>query len=388
MSKKDVNPAVLRDYLEALDDPRIDRTKKHALIDILVIAICAAICGAKTWVDIEDFGKSKKEWFSSFLDLNHGIPSHDTFRRLFILLDPEKFLEVFMSWVKAITEGTDLEQLCIDGKALRRSHKKGKALSALHMVNAWSTGAGLALGQLKSEGKSNEIKTVPKLLDLLDVKGSIVSTDAMSCQVNTAKKIIEKEGDYLFALKGNQENLEKRVKEKFESRKKPGPKTFNIDSYVSDDEGHGRIEKRHCTVITAKEGKNLGINPLKKWPELNSLIEIKSKRLDKKSGKESEETRYYISSCKEGAQKLLQSVRGHWQVENNLHWTLDVTFREDESRARAGYSAENFSMLRQFALNLVKKESSKKAIRRKQNIAGWDESFLLKILIGSGKLDA
>lgn len=388
MNKKKMSPTVLSDYLQALQDPRIDRTKKHSLIDILIIAICAAICGAKTWVDIEDFGKSKKEWFSSFLDLTHGIPSHDTFRRLFLLLNSEKFLEVFMNWVKALTEDADLKQICIDGKALRRSHEKGKGISAIHMINAWSTGVGLALGQLKSEGKSNEIKTVPKLLELLDIEGCIVSTDAMSCQRNTAKKILDKGGDYLFALKGNQEYLEKRVKEKFASANKRGPKSFNIESHTSENEGHGRIEKRTCRVIKAKADRALGINPLEKWPELNSLIEIKSERGNKQSGEISEEFRYYISSSKADAQKLLESVRGHWEVENKLHWSLDVTFREDECRARAGYSAENFSLLRQFALNLIKLEPSKKAIRRKQNLAGWDESFLVKVLAGGRHLDA
>ncbi len=261
-----IKPAVLKDYLEALEDPRIDRTKKHALIDILIIAICAAICGAKTWIDIQDFGESKKEWFASFLDLKHGIPSHDTFRRLFILLNPEKFLEVFMNWVKELTKDTDLEQICIDGKSLRKSFEKGKKGSAIHMVNAWSTGASLALGQMKvpKNSKTNEIKTVPKLLSLLDIKGCIVSADAMSCQKKTAETIINKEGDYLLALKGNQESLEEKVKEKFKNLSKPGPKGVKVDTHTSQKEGHGRVEKRTCTVLTAKDGKDLGINPLKK----------------------------------------------------------------------------------------------------------------------------
>lgn len=379
-----IKPAVLKDYLEALEDPRIDRTKKHALIDILVIAICAAICGAKTWIDIQDFGESKKEWFASFLDLKHGIPSHDTFRRLFILLNPEKFLEVFINWVKELTKDTDLEQICVDGKSLRKSFEKGKKGSAIHMVNAWSTGASLALGQIKvpKNSKSNEIKTVPKLLSLLDIKGCIVSTDAMSCQKKTAETVINKGGDYLLALKGNQESLEIKVKEKFKSISRPGPKGVKVDVHVSENEGHGRIEKRTCTVLTAKDGKELGINPLKKWPELNAIIEIDSQRVDKKTGEVGEEKRYYISSCMASAEELSKAVRSHWEVENKLHWVLDVVFREDECRSRAGFSGENFSMLRQFALNLIKKEQSKKAIRRKQNIAGWDESFLLKILIG------
>lgn len=387
MSKK-IDPKVLVDYLEALEDPRIDRTKKHELIDILVIAICAAICGAKTWIDIEDFAKSKQEWFSSFLNLKHGIPSHDTFRRVFILLDPKKFLKIFIKWIKSVTDGVDLEQICIDGKTLRKSFEKGRHSSAIHMVNAWSTGCGLALGQLKSEGKKNEIKTVPKLLDYLDIEDCIVSTDAMNCQVKTAEKVLQKGADYLFGLKGNHEYLQKRVQEKFSEVSGAGPKKFNIDKFESNDEGHGRVEKRICTVISENGNESLGVNVLEKWPELRSIIQIQSERTDKKTGEVSQETRYYISSFSGDAQKFLKSVRGHWEVENKLHWVMDVVFREDECRSRAGYSGENFSLLRQFALNLIKLEPSKKAIRRKQNLAGWDDSFLVKILAGGRHLDA
>lgn len=387
MDKK-INPAVLRDYLEALEDPRIDRTKKHALIDILIISICGAICGAKTWIDIEDFGKSKKEWFSTFLNLENGIPSHDTFRRLFLLLNPNEFSQVFMSWVKDLTKDTDLEQICIDGKTLRKSYDSAKSNSAIHMVNAWSTGASLALGQLKAEGKSNELKTVPKLLELLDIEGCIVSADALSCQVKTAQKILDKQADYLLALKNNQKTLEKRVKDEFLKCSNKGSKPFEIETITKENKGHGRIEKRTCKVISAKEGKVLTVNPFNKWPDLNSIIEINSMRTIIKSGEYSEEKRYYISSRKTGAADFLKAIRSHWEVENKLHWVLDVIFKEDECRSRAGFSGENFAMLRQFALNLIKQEPSKKAIRRKQNIAGWDDSFLIKILIGGRHLDA
>lgn len=378
----------LIDFLEALDDPRIDRTKRHELIDIIVIAICAVICGAKTWVDIEDFGHSKKDWFASFLNLSHGIPSHDTFRRLFMLLNPESFLEVFIKWVRSVTKDEELEQICIDGKTLRRSFSKGKSSSAIHMINAWSTGASLALGQLKSEGKKNEIKTVPKLLDKLDVKGAIVSTDAMNCQVKTAQKILEKEGDYLLALKGNQDYLSKRVRKEFDNLSKKGPKKVTVENYQEQSEGHGRAELRRCSVITKKDNKNWEVNPLEKWPSLNSLIQITSERTNKLTGEASSQTRYYISSSTDNASSLLKYVRSHWEVENKLHWVLDVVFKEDDSRSRSGYSPENFSMLRQFALNLIKLEPSKKSIRRKQNIAGWEESFLLQILLGGCDLDA
>ena len=375
--------------LTELEGPRIDRTKKHALIDIIVIAICATISGAKSWIDIADFGESKLEWFSRFLNLENGIPSHDTFRRLFILLSPEKFFIIFKEWIKVVTDDADLEQICIDGKALRATFEKGKKYSSFHMVNAWSTGVGLALGQIKTEKKSNEITAIPKLIDQLDIKGTIVSIDAMGCQVKIAKKIRSKDADYLLALKGNQESLNDKVKNKFSEISKPGPNTFNIDEFKSvDKNSHGRHETRICRVITEKKGKNLGVNIFKKWPDLNSIIEVKSERVNRKTGELGEETRYYISSAIENAKIFLKNVRSHWEIENKLHWVLDVVFKEDECPVTAGYSAQNFSMLRQFALNLIKLEPSNKSIRRKQNLAGWDESFLMKIIAGGRHLDA
>ena len=386
---KEIDPRDLIDCLQELKDPRIDRTKKHALIDIIVIAICAVVSGAKSWVDVADFGESKKEWFSSFLDLNHGIPSHDTFRRVFILLKPDEFFKIFKKWIKVITDDADLEQICIDGKSLRATFEKGKSYSAIHMVNAWSTGLGLALGQVKTDAKSNEITAVPELIERLDIEGTLVSTDAMGCQVNIAKKIRSKGADYLFALKGNQEKLNERVEEKFRDLSKPGPRTVKVDKCKTVDENvHGRREARICRVITGKENKNLGVNVLNKWPELSALIEVRSQRITLKTGEISEETRYYISSATEDAETFLNATRSHWEVENKLHWVLDVVFREDECPVQAGYSAENFSMLRQFALNLIKLEPSKKSIRRKQNLAGWDESFLMKIIASGRYLDA
>jgi predicted transposase YbfD/YdcC len=385
MSKKiiKIEPEFLVDFLQGIKDPRIDRTKKHELIDILVIAICAVICGAKSCVEIEDFGEAKQEWFSIYLNLNNGIPSHDTFRRLFMILDPEKFLEVFIKWVAAVTKNTDLKQICVDGKTLRRSFDKGRKSSAIHMVNAWSTGASLSLGSMISDGKGNEIKTIPKILDLLDIKGSLVSNDAMGCQINIAKKIISKEADYLLALKGNQPMLEERVAEKFNSILKSGPKPFLIDEYIEENnKKHGRFEKRKCRVITKKEMKSLGINPLEKWPSLNSLIEIQSQRINAVTGIVSEEKRYYISSSTGSAKYFLTATKSHWEVENKLHWVLDVAFKEDDCRCSVGNSAQNFAMLRQFALNLVRQEPTKKSVQRKQKIAGWVEEYLLQILLG------
>jgi predicted transposase YbfD/YdcC len=378
-----IDPENLIDFLEAIEDPRIDRKKKHELIDILIIAICAAICGATNWVEVEEFGKAKLSWFSNFLNLKHAIPSHDTFRRVFILLDPEQFRDAFIGWVKVVTQDKDLKQICIDGKALRRSFERGKSNSAIHMLNAWSTGVSLSLGHMKVDGKSNEITAMPKLLELLNVKGHIVSADAIHCQVKTANKILEQEGNYLLGLKGNQGYLEDRVKERFHQKSGAGSRSCLSDSYQTNEKSHGRIEKRKCKVLTPKEGKSFGINPLNKWPELNSIIEIENERTDLKTGEISKETRYYISSLVTSAEEFLEAVRGHWQVENKLHWVLDVVFREDDCRSRTGFSAENFSMLRQFALNLIRLNPSKKSIKVKQKVAGWDEEFLLSVLLNS-----
>lgn len=379
-----VDPENLIDFLNAIEDPRIDRTKRHELIDLLVIAICAAICGATNWVEIQDFGLAKFEWFKTFLNLKHGIPSHDTFRRIFILLDHAEFREVFIAWVKAVTQDKDLKQICIDGKALRRSFDRGKSNSAIHMVNAWSTGMSLSLGSVKVDDKSNEITAMPKLLKVLNVRGHIVSADAMHCQTKTAEQILDAGGDYLLGLKGNQEYLKKRVKELFERKKGPGSRSFKRNSHVTKEKQHGRVEKRSCTVLTKKENKNFEINPLSKWPGLNSVVEITSERTDLKTGKHSEEKRYYISSLETSAEEILAAARGHWEVENKLHWVLDVVFREDDCRSRTGFSAENFSMLRQFALNLIKLEPSNRSIKRKQKLSGWDEEFLLSVLLNTG----
>jgi predicted transposase YbfD/YdcC len=373
-------------HLMIIDDPRIDRTKKHELIDILVIAICASICGAETWTEIEDFGEEKESWFKEFLNLKHGIPSHDTFRRLFMILDPLIFSEVFYNWVSSVNKLLmKNDHICIDGKTLRRSFDEAKKTSAIHMVNAWSTGISLSLGQMKSEGKKNEIKTIPKLLDLLSVKGCLVSIDAMGCQKNIAEKILSKGGDYLLALKSNHKYLEERVVEAFEQSRKPGRKTFNVEDFEDKNEGHGRIEKRVCRVITAKNEEKMKVNVLTKWPEINAIIEMHSTRIIKKTGEVSEQTRYFISSSKKNAEEFFKAIRGHWEIENKLHWSLDVILREDECRSRAGNSAENFSLLRHFALNLVKSEETKISVRRKQKKAGWGEEFLLKILLNDGK---
>ena len=375
----------LLNFLVTIEDPRLDRTKKHGLLDIMVIAICAVICGAQTWTEIEDFGDSKKDWFSKFLELKNGIPSHDTFRRVFQILNPEEFTKVFYNWVSCVNKNLlQNDHICIDGKSLRGAVDKARSECSVHVVNAFSTNAGLCLGMLKSSGKKNEIKTIPEVLKILNIKGSLVSIDAMGCQLEIAKKIIDQEGDYLLALKSNHKYLEKRVKKIFEDSKKGGKRNYVLDRYEETNKGHGRQEKRICRVIRGKEDKHLGINILGKWPQLESVVEVISKRKVKVTGKSSIESRYFICSTKDSAETLLKKVRSHWQIENKLHWSLDVSLREDECQTKDEVGAVNFSILRHIALNLIKTEAEKKSVRRKQKMAGWDESYLLKILLNNG----
>ena len=387
MFKNNPNDQSLFSHFVVIKDPRIERKKQHDLMDIFVIAICASICGAETWTEMEDFGHSKKQWFEKILNLKNGIPLHDTFRRFFILVNPEEFSRAFYSWVCAVNKTLmKNDQICIDGKALRGSIDYAKRTSTLHMVNAWSSGVALSLGQLKSDGKSNEITTIPKLLDILNIKGCIVSTDAMGCQTKIAEKIIKKEGDYCFGLKGNQPTLEATVKEMFNQSSMLGDGKLISSVHIEESEGHGRLETRECKVITAKKGKSFDAEILKAWPGLNSLIEITSTRMNLQTWIVSKEKRYYISSVKDGgAEFLLSVIRKHWGIENNLHWQLDVSIREDECRSREGHSPENFSLLRHITLNLLKSEPTKISINRKRKKSGWDEEFLLKVLLNDGK---
>ena len=370
-------------HFNRMRDFRVDRTKRHELLDIFVIAVCAGIAGVKTWTGVEEFAKARVDWFGQFLNLKHGAPSHDTFRRIFMLMDTGQFIEIFTDWMKEVVKDSDIEQICIDGKTLRRSFARGKKTTALHIVNAWSTGTSLCLAQLESEGKKNEIKTIPKILNLINPKGCIVSLDAMGCQVEIAEKIISQGGDYLLGLKGNQSTLEERVKGLFDSlsSRPRDSETFTVSTFKTEGEGHGRKEIRNCTVIAEKKDKILGINVLNKWPSLTTFIEVDSKITDKMNSKSREYTRYYISSADFTGEEALSSVRKHWEVENKLHWSLDVTFREDESRNRSGNSGNNCSVLRKIALNLLNMDPSDKTLPLKQQRAAGDNSYLLKVLL-------
>jgi predicted transposase YbfD/YdcC len=356
-------------FFSKLKDPRIERTKAHLLEDIIAIAIMAVICGAETWNQMEEFGTAKLSWLSTFLKLPGGIPSHDTFNRVFSILDPEHLKECFIQWTNSIACLTQGEVISIDGKSLCGSRDK-KNKSIVHMVSAWAGLNNIVLGQLKVDDKSNEITAIPKLLKLLVLKGCIVTIDAMGCQREIASAIIEREADYILALKGNQGNLLEQTEDSFRFLE-----TKSVSEEI--DAGHGRVERRKCSVIDDLSM----IEKKDDWKELKCLVKIESERYIKCEQKIENETRYYISSLPADASLLNQSIRSHWGIENSLHWILDVGFNEDDSRKRAGNSAQNFSILNRIALNLLKNEKNTKVgIKGKRLKAGWNNEFLKEIL--------
>ena len=370
--------ATLIERFSKLKDPRDNRSKRHNLIDIIVIAICAVICGADSWVDVELFGKSKRDWLARLLELPNGIPSHDTFGRVFARLDPVQFERCFKEWVDAVNEVMEGQVVAIDGKTLRGSHDRFAGKSAVHMVSAWESANHLVLGQINVDARSNEITAIPELLNTLDVSGCTVAIDAMGCQKEIASKITENGTDYILALKRNQPQLHDDVKEMFEYSRRSGFSDLDYRFCETVEKGHGRIEKRRCWAVSDPD--YLGyVNERGEWSELRSLAMVESERTE--NGKTSTQTRYFISSLSDDARKLLSGVRTHWGIENSVHWVLDVAFSEDDSRVRTGNAAENFSVLRRMALNMLKREStSKGGIAAKRKRAGWDEDYMLTVL--------
>jgi predicted transposase YbfD/YdcC len=356
-------------YFSHLPDPRIDRCKEHLMEDIIFITIASVICGAETWNEIESYGESKEAWLSSYLCLPNGIPSHDTFNRFFSALDPLAFEEAFLSWIRAVSSLTDGEVVSIDGKTLCGS-RDSNGKRAIHMVSAWASVNQLSLGQVKVDEKSNEITAIPKLLEVLALKGCIVTIDAMGCQRDIAENIISKEADYILAVKGNQGNLEENINDTVRF-------TQPAQEWKEDDFGHGRIETRHCFLY-----KDLSfIEHIQDWKSLSAVVKIESTRYIKSTGKEEKQIRFYITSSLSSAQVIGKAVRSHWGIENQLHWQLDVSFSEDQSRKREGHAAQNFSLINRIALNLIKHEQSKKrSIKGKRLCAGWNNDYLLKIL--------
>lgn len=361
-------------HFASIPDPRINRRKLHKLSDIFFITLCAVICGADDWVAIELFGKSKETWFTRVLKLTNGIPSHDTFGNVFAAIDTEQFSQCFSRWAADLADLSAGEVVAIDGKCLRRSLDSASDKSAIYMVSAWATENQLVLGQQKVDNKSNEITAIPKLLMQLDIAGAVVTIDAMGCQTKIAKQIIEQKADYLLSLKGNQGTLHKDVTAFFES-----PTTGPAIGHESYDGGHGRIETR-IVRATSDIGWLRKLHP--HWPDLTSLVAVTALRECKH--KITEETRYFISSMDATDPKRLgQIVRAHWGIENNLHWVLDHSFREDDQRMRKGHSDANMAVVRHIALNLLKTEKTAKVgVKNKRLKAGWVEDYLLKVVTG------
>jgi predicted transposase YbfD/YdcC len=371
---------ILRFFGE-LPDPRAHNVI-HKLHDILVIAICAVICGADGWVEVEEFGRSKRSWFATFLDLPGGVPSHDTFGRLFAHLDPDSFERCFVAWTAALPAAAGGAKLvAIDGKSIRRSFEHAWDKSGMaHLVSAFVDTNHLVFGQIAVADKSNEIDAIPRLLRLLDLGGATVTIDAMGCQTEIARQIREAEGDYVLVVKDNQPTLHQRVSALLDEAILDGFEGMRHDTFQSTDGGHGRVEQRRVWVTD--EVGWLGEELLAHWPGLASVAAVECRREDLSDGKTSTERRYFISSRKTlDAKAMAEAVRGHWSVENKLHWQLDVSFNEDQRRIRKHHGAENFSRLCRLALNLIKRDKSVKiGVHGKRLKAGWDEPYLLRLL--------
>ncbi len=373
----DVNApqGLLRAFAE-LEDPRMDRTKKHSLSDILALAICAVLCGADGWVQVALFGRRKEKWFRTFLDLPNGIPSHDTFGRVFARLDPEGFERCFMRWIAALATRAKGRLVAIDGKTIRRSLDGANGKAAIHMVSAWCQANHMVLGQVATEAKSNEITAIPKLLALLDLDGAVVTIDAAGCQKKIARKIVEQGGDYILQLKGNQGGLHAETVELFDQCLRDDCLGISYTKAETVNGGHGRIEHRRLWATS----EVAWFAERDKWKDLRSLIRVQAKRTI--DGETSCEDRYYISNRPaDDPAGLLEHIRGHWSVENNLHWCLDVSFADDDRRIRKGHGAENFSRLSRIALNLLKAQTKHKVgLKTKRLCCGWNHDYLLRVL--------
>ncbi len=351
------------EYFKSIEEPRIDRCKLHSFEDMLFLTIAAVLSGADNFVEIEEFGYYKMDWLKTFLKLEHGIPSHDTIGRLFARIDSKSFEKCFIEWMQSIVELTQGQVIAIDGKTLRGSSSSTNGKKAIHMISAFASANQVVLGQLACEEKSNEITAIPVLLEMVVVKGCIVTVDAMGCQTEIASKIINQGADYILAVKENQKKLHKEIQDLFSLHRS--------EQYETIEKDHGRIETRRCSVLSNLKSMKVAHN----WEQLKQVVRIETKR--EINGVVSEETRYYISSLDATAQAMNANVRSHWCIENKLHWSLDVGFNEDGNRARTDNSAENLSIVRRLALNLLKTDKTLKVgIAAKRKVAGWNTKYL------------
>lgn len=374
----DAPTARLLDHFVALDDPRVERTRRHQLLDIVAIALCAVICGADSWVEVAAFGTAKQTWLRTFLTLPHGIPSHDTFGRVFAALDPEQFEAGFRSWVATVARLSAGDVVAVDGKQLRRSHDATNGKAALTLVSAWAGANRLALGQVAVEPGSNEIPAIPALLRMLALEGCVVTVDAIGCQTAIATQIAGQGADYVLALKDNQPTLQEAVAVLFAEGQRTGFVAGHHDTRRTVEKGHGRIEVRQ--VWTVNDPDLIAyLDPGGAWPQLRSVGMVAAER--RIGAQHSRETRYYLSSLPGDAATFGDAVRGHWGIENSVHWVLDIAFREDESRVRLGHADQNLALLRRLALNLLRQDTTAKmGVKAKRLKAGWDDAYLLKIL--------
>jgi len=368
----------LMTHFSAVTDTRKEQGKRHPLISIIAIAIIGVICGADDWVTIELVGKTKEEWLKTFLDLPHGIPSHDTFGKVFARMDPDEFQACFLAWIEEVAEMTTGQVIAIDGKTVRRSHDRAKGQKPLHLVSAWASANELAIGQKKIEDKSNEITAIPELLKLLDLRGCIVTIDAIGTQKGICRAILGQEADYVLAVKRNQGKLYEDLRHLFDADCEDDFQGSPFDYARTVNKGHGRIEIRECWV-TANPEYLAYLDPDSEWKGLGSIAVVKATR--KIGEKESSEMRHFISSLHAGAKDMLTYIRTHWEVENKLHWCLDVVFREDESRVRKGHAPENLAFMRKIALNALRQDKSKKCgTKGKRLICAMDNEYLLKVI--------
>jgi predicted transposase YbfD/YdcC len=370
--------APIQDFFGEIEDPRVEYLFDHDLTEIIVIAICAVICGANDWVAIETWARTKEKWLKQFLPLKKGIPSHHTFRRVFALIKPEEFQKAFLEWVQSVFTVIGGQVVALDGKEMHGSKSKTLGKKAITMVSAWATANHLVLGQRTVEEKSNEITAIPKLLELLQVQGCLVTIDAMGCQTKIAEQIIEQGGDYLLAVKENQGHLYQDIEFVFRNAERCEYKGIEADYAQEVSKGHGRIENRECWMIDDEHELSF-LRNRSEWRSLKAIVLIRSHRHD--GTKLSVKDRYFITSDNSSAAKLLEAKRAHWGIENGLHWVLDVAFREDNHQLETNNGLANFAVLRHIALNLLKQEKSgRHSVATKRLKAGWDESYLLQVL--------
>jgi predicted transposase YbfD/YdcC len=376
-----VNASIVA-HFQTLEDPRIERTKKHNLLDILVIAVCTLLTGGEGCQDMELFGKSKQAWLQTFLTLPHGIPSHDTFGRVFARLNPQRFRECFLSWTRAVAQFTQGTLISLDGKTVKASFDRATARSPLHMLSAWcSEQGGLVVGQIKTDQKSNEITALPALLQLLAIKGCIVTIDAMGCQTAIATQIQDQGGDYLLAFKSNHKKTYAAIKAHFHQHIEHNLSWRNADNcFDAFDNTHGRRVRRRVWRMT-----DLGALPaLEKWPGLRAVIAVETIRMTHKQAPVTSDYRFYLTSLVRSATAFVTMIRQHWDIENKLHWSLDVTFNEDRCRIRKEHAPENVASLRHVALNLLRQESSHPiSLRQKRLLCSLDDHYLLTVLSGA-----